>query len=100
MSSRIADEQETLGMMLLSRAAIAKTIDVLEVDGFRNPTHRLIYSCIHDLYRRGQPADPITVTIELDRRGDLFSAGGAAYLHTLVSCVPDEWYRSHFREVP
>jgi replicative DNA helicase len=30
----------------------------------------------------------VTLTMELSRRGDLFSAGGAAYLHTLISMVP------------
>jgi len=74
--------------MLLSKAAVADVIDVLRVDYFRHPAHRLIFDCIIGLYRRGQPADPVTVTMELSRRGDLFSAGGAPYLHTLISMAP------------
>jgi replicative DNA helicase len=93
---RIVGEQETLGTLLLSKAAIANVIDVWRIDDFHHPAHRLIYDCIRELYQRGQPADPVTVTIELDRRGDLFSAGGAAYLHTLISMVPPVGGRERF----
>lgn len=85
---RIVVEQETLGTLLLSKAAIANVIDVWRIDDFHHPAHRIIYDCIRTLYMRGQPADPVTVTIELDRRGNLFSVGGAPYLHTLISVVP------------
>lgn len=97
MSGRITGEQVTLGELLLSKAAITSVVDVLRVDDFRNPAHRIIYACILDLYRRGQPADPVTVALELDRCGDLFSVGGAAYLHTLVSWVPSWRCSDHAR---
>lgn len=93
MSGRIVAEQALLGELLLSKAAIEHVVDVLRVDAFHHPAHRLIFDCVVDLYQRGEPADPVTVTIELGRRGDLFSVGGAAYLHTLVLLVPP------FREV-
>jgi replicative DNA helicase len=92
-SGRIVAEQIMLGELLLSKAAIEQVVDVLRVDAFRNPAHRLIFDCVVDLYQRGQPADPVTVSMELGRCGDLFSAGGAPYLHTLISMVPP------FREV-
>lgn len=91
--SRIESEQRKLGEMLLSKTAIADVIDVWRIDDFHHPAHRLIYDCIRTLYQRGQPADPVTVSMELGRCGDLFSAGGAPYLHTLISMVPP------FREV-
>ena len=43
---------------------------------------------ILDLYGRGEPADPVTVAAELDRRKLLARVGGAPYLHTLISTVP------------
>lgn len=88
MNGLIAGEQEQLGEMLLSKTAITNMVAVSRIDDFHCPAHRLIFGCIRDLYRRGQPADPVTVTMELDRCGDLFSVGGAAYLHTLISVVP------------
>lgn len=88
MSGEIAGEQRLLGELLLSKAAVAQVVGVLQPGAFRHPAHRLIYGCILDLYLCGQPADPVTVSDELDRCGDLFSAGGARYLHTLISLAP------------
>jgi replicative DNA helicase len=86
----IRTEQETLGEMLLSKAAITDVVKVCQTqtDDFHHPAHRIIFDCILDLYGRGQPADPVTVTMELARRGDLFSVGGASYLHALISIAP------------
>jgi len=82
-------EQVTLGGMLLSKAATDVVMSAtLGTDDFHHPAHRIIFDCICDLHRRGQPADPVTVTHELHRSGDLFSVGGAQYLHTLISMVP------------
>ena len=83
-------EQEILGEMLLSNAAIdVAASEGLLADHFHHPAHRMIFDRVLDLHRRGQPADPVTVTMELHRSGDLFTIGGAAYLHTLISMVPD-----------
>ena len=38
---------------------------------FYRPAHELIYDAILDLYGRGEPADAITVSDELTKRGDL-----------------------------
>ncbi|HZZ98153.1 MAG TPA: replicative DNA helicase, partial [Jatrophihabitantaceae bacterium] len=47
-----------------------------------------IYDAILDLYARGEPADAVTVSAGLTRNGQLLRAGGAPYLHTLISLVP------------
>ena len=47
-----------------------------------------MHEAILDLYARGEPADPITVSNELSRRGELTRIGGAPYLHTLIASVP------------
>ena len=51
-------------------------------------SHELIFEVIIDLYGRGEPADPVTVAAELTKRGEIARAGGAPYLHTLISAVP------------
>jgi replicative DNA helicase len=81
-------EQCTLGGMLLSPDAITEVTDILQPADYYRPAHEVIHGAILDLYRRGQPADPITVSGELTKRGDLQRAGGASYLHTLVNTVP------------
>ena len=83
-----AAEQSVLGGMLLSKDAIADVVEVLRPGDFYRPAHQAIYDCILALYGRGEPADPITVSAELERRGELARVGGAPYLHTLIATVP------------
>ncbi len=81
-------EQGVLGGMLLSKDAIADVVEVIKGRDFYRPAHELIYDAVLDLYGRGDPADPVTVAAELTKRGDIARAGGAPYLHTLISSVP------------
>jgi len=81
-------EQSVLGGMLLSKDAIADVVEIIRERDFYRPAHELIYDAILDLYGRGDPADPVTVAAELTKRGDIARAGGAPYLHTLISSVP------------
>ncbi|WP_333619787.1 DnaB-like helicase N-terminal domain-containing protein, partial [Dietzia sp.] len=81
-------EQSVLGGMLMSKDAIADVVEVLGPGDFYKPAHQAIYDVVLDLYARGEPADPVTVAAELDRKGELKRAGGAPYIHTLVSTVP------------
>ena len=74
-------EQSVLGGMLLSKDAIADVVEILRERDFYRPAHELIYDAILDLYSRGEPADAITVSAELTKRGDIARAGGAPYLH-------------------
>jgi replicative DNA helicase len=81
-------EQSVLGGMLLSKDAISDVVEILKERDFYRPAHELIFDAILDLYGRGEPADAITVAAELTKRGDIARAGGAPYLHTLISSVP------------
>src|SRR5450759_140381 len=80
-------EQSVIGGMLLSKDAIADCVEGLKGVDFYRPAHELIYDAILDLYSRGEPADAITVSDELTKRGDLVRVGGQAYLHQLISSV-------------
>ena len=84
----IAAEQSVLGGMLLSKDAIADVVEVVRSTDFYRPAHQTIFDVVVDLYGKGEPADPITVSAELTRTGDLSRVGGAPYLHTLMSSVP------------
>ncbi|HET8604307.1 MAG TPA: replicative DNA helicase [Marmoricola sp.] len=81
-------EQSVLGSMLISKDAIADVNEQIKGTDFYRPAHETIYDAIVDLYGRGEPADPITVAAELQRRGELQRVGGAPYLHTLSANVP------------
>ncbi|MCW2546979.1 MAG: dnaB, partial [Mycobacterium sp.] len=81
-------EQSVLGSMLISKDAIADVNEQIGGGDFYRPAHETIYDAIVDLYGRGEPADPVTVSAELHRRGELQKVGGAPYLHTLSASVP------------
>ena len=93
----VAAEQCVLGGMLLSKDAIADVVEVLRPADFYQPAHQTLYDVVLDLYGRGEPADPVTVSAELTRRGEIARVGGAPYLHTLISSVPDRRQRRLLR---
>ncbi|NMI01528.1 replicative DNA helicase [Pseudonocardia acidicola] len=92
-------EQSVLGGMLLSKDAIADVVEVLRPDDFYRPAHQTVYDCILDLYGRGEPADAVTVSAELQRRGELIRLGGAPYLHTLIATVPTAANAAYYAEI-
>jgi replicative DNA helicase len=92
-------EQSVLGGMMLSKDAIADVVEVLRPGDFYRPAHQNVYDCILDLYSRGEPADPITVAAELERRSELRRIGGAPYLHTLIATVPTAANASYYAEI-
>ncbi|MGH3785757.1 MAG: replicative DNA helicase [Pseudonocardiaceae bacterium] len=95
----ITAEQSVLGGMLLSKDAIADVVEVLRPGDFYRPAHQAVFNCILDLYGRGEPADPVTVSAELERRGELLRVGGAPYLHTLISTVPTAANAGYYAEI-
>jgi replicative DNA helicase len=92
-------EQSVIGGMLLSKDAIADCVEGLKAVDFYRPAHELIYDAILDLYSRGEPADAITVSDELTKRGDLIRVGGQAYLHQLISSVPTAANAGYYAQI-
>ncbi len=95
----IQAEQSVLGGMLLSKDAIADVVEELRSGDFYRPAHETIYDAILDLYGRGEPADAVTVSNELSKRGDLTRIGGGPYLHTLISSVPTAANAGHYARI-
>ncbi len=95
----ITAEQSVLGGMLLSKDAIADVVEVLRPGDFYRPAHQALFNCVLDLYGRGEPADAVTVSAELERRGELLRVGGAPYLHTLISIVPTAANAGYYAEI-
>ncbi len=95
----IQAEQSVLGGMLLSKDAIADVVDVLGPSDFYRPAHQIVYDTILNLFGHGEPADPVTVSAELTRNGQLARAGGSPYLHTLISAVPTAANAGFYAEI-
>ncbi|KRF08982.1 replicative DNA helicase [Arthrobacter sp. Soil782] len=92
-------EQSVLGGMMLSKDAIADCVEVLRGVDFYRPAHESIYEAIIDLYGRGEPADAVTVSDELTKRGEISRIGGPAYLHTLIQSVPTAANAGFYAEI-
>jgi replicative DNA helicase len=84
----VAAEQCVLGGMLMSKDAISDVMEVISPPDHYRPAHQLVHEAILELYGRGEPADPVTVSDLLAKRGELARIGGGAYLHTLLASVP------------
>ncbi len=84
----VAAEQCVLGGMLMSKDAISDVMEVIRPQDHYRPAHQLIHDAILELYGRGEPADAVTVSDLLGKRGDLGRVGGGTYLHTLIASVP------------
>src|SRR5215475_4066647 len=84
----LAAEQCVLGGMLMSKDAISDVMEVLSPLDYYRPAHQLVHEAILELYGRGEPADPVTISDLLTKRGELQRVGGGAYLHTLMASVP------------
>ena len=84
----LAAEQCVLGGMLMSKDAISDVMEVIRPADHYRPAHQLVHEAILELYGRGEPADPVTVSDLLAKQGELARVGGGAYLHTLIASVP------------
>uniref|UniRef100_UPI003D917594 replicative DNA helicase n=1 Tax=Gordonia sp. B7-2 TaxID=3420932 RepID=UPI003D917594 len=95
----LAAEQSVLGGMLLSKDAIADVVEKIRTSDFYRPAHQAVYEAILELYGKGEPADAVTVSAELERAGELRRVGGAPYLHTLISTVPTAANAGYYAEI-
>jgi replicative DNA helicase len=81
-------EQSVLGALLIDKTAWDQVADIVTTEDFYRPDHRLIYEALGELVAAGRPADVVTVSEQLERRGRLTDAGGLAYLGTLAGDTP------------
>ena len=81
-------EQSLLGVLLLSRDAIAIALEHVESGHFYRPAHQHIFEAVTTLYGAGDEADVVTVADLLDRSGLLEGIGGIGTLMDLQAQAP------------
>ncbi|HUD18559.1 MAG TPA: replicative DNA helicase [Acidimicrobiales bacterium] len=81
-------EESLLGAMLLSRDAIASAMEICNPEDFYKSSHGHIFSAITSLFSQGEPADWVTVTEELRRRGLLETIGDPSVFVSLQANTP------------
>jgi replicative DNA helicase len=84
----IEAEEAVLGSLLIDTDAIIRVSTFLQPTDFYVERHGWVYEAVLELHERRQPADLVTLSDELERRGQLDDVGGAAYLTTLMNVTP------------
>jgi replicative DNA helicase len=74
--------------MLLDGVAINDATAKLQAEDFSLDSHQRVYRAIVDLMARGHGVDYTTVRVELERRREIESIGGPAYLAFLTEGIP------------
>lgn len=77
-----------IGAMLLDAVAVSDATGKLKPADFSLDSHQRIYRCIFDLVSQGKPVDITTLRADLEKRRELESIGGPAYLAYLTEGVP------------
>jgi len=80
-------EQAVLAAMLMDQDAILRAMEFVDDASFYVERHRRIYRAMVSLSERGEVLDPLTLSEELSRRGELEAAGGKDYVGFLVDAV-------------
>jgi replicative DNA helicase len=81
-------EQAVLAAMLMDGDAIMRAAEYVNDSMFYAERHRRIFRALVAITERGAVADPLTLSDELDRRGELAASGGKEYIAFLVDAVP------------
>jgi len=89
-------ERSILGAILLDNSLYDQAAEHLIPDDFSLDAHRRIYSRMRDLQETGRPVDTITLIEELDRRKEVETIGGVAYLSSLIDGVPERPSIEHY----
>jgi replicative DNA helicase len=92
-------ERGILGAVLLDNQSLHAALETLRTEDFFSDHHRRIFDRMVELSEGHKAIDLLTLTDELRRTGELESAGGAAYLASLVDGVPRVSNVSHYARI-
>src|SRR5256714_11137392 len=92
-------EESVLGAMMIAPGAIAAVSEILDAGDFYRESHGRIYRAALQLYGKNEPVDAITLTNELEQRGELDTIGGRVRLHELARLVPATANARHYAEI-
>jgi replicative DNA helicase len=74
--------------MLIDQDAVLRAVEHVDDTMFYAEKHRRIFRSMVTITERGSVVDPLTISEELSRRGELEASGGKEYIGFLVDVVP------------
>lgn len=95
----IEAERSVIGGLMLDPQAWEKVSEAVMADDFYRPEHRAIFSVIARLADDTEPADVVTISERLDKRGELEEIGGIAYLIEVVEATPSAANIASYAEI-
>src|SRR5207248_508146 len=81
-------EQAVLSAMLMDQDAVLRATETVDDTMFYAERHRRIFRAMLTIAERGGVVDPLTLSEELSRKGELDASGGKDYVGFLVDAVP------------
>ncbi len=81
-------EEAVVGAVLINPEVYYDVAQFLQADDFYIHRHRWIWEAFTGLHEQRIPIDLLTLTEELERKGQLEEIGGRSFLTTLVNQVP------------
>lgn len=81
-------EKALLGAILIDPTQLHEVNEAVGVDDFYSTNHQTIYKAILSLFSNNKGIDPVTVSDELHKGGDLERVGGVTYISTIMSACP------------
>ena len=81
-------EQAVISAMLIDQEAVLRAIEHVDDTMFYAERHRRIFRAMLSITEQGGVVDPLTLSEQLSRRGELEGAGGKDYIGYLVDAVP------------
>ncbi|MHB8470521.1 MAG: replicative DNA helicase [Gaiellaceae bacterium] len=92
-------EESVLGAMMISANAIGAVSEIVDAGDFYRESHGRIFRAAIGLYQKGEPVDVITLTAELEERGEIDLVGGRVRLHELAALVPATGNAEHYARI-
>jgi replicative DNA helicase len=81
-------EQAVISAMLIDQDAVLRAVETVNDSMFYAERHRRIFRAMISITERGSVVDPLTLSEELSRKGELDAVGGKDYIGFLVDAVP------------
>lgn len=92
-------EEAVLGSVFINRDVYADCAAIVTDEDFYIHRNKWIWEVFGVLNDERKPIDLLTVSDELERRGQLAEVGGAAYLTALVNQVPSSLDADHYAQI-
>src|SRR3954465_12671048 len=81
-------EIAVLAAMLIDQDAVLRAVETVKDDSFHAEKPRRLFRAMVGIAERGGVVDPLTLSEELQRKGELEAAGGKEYIGFLAHPVP------------